>query len=33
MTNFMIYGEYLTFEKLIDRISELQIRVNGISQP
>jgi len=31
MTNYMIYGEYLTFEKLIDRISELQERVNKIA--
>lgn len=31
MTNFMIYGEYLTFGKLIDRISELQERVNKIA--
>lgn len=31
MTNYMIYGEYLTFEKLIDRISELQKRVNKIA--
>lgn len=30
MTNFMIYGDYLTFEKLINRISELQKRVNKI---
>lgn len=32
MTNFMIYGEYLSFEKLINRINELQTRVNEISQ-
>ena len=31
MTNYMIYGEYLTFEKLINRISELQERVNKIA--
>ena len=31
MTNYMIYGEYLNFEKLIDRISELQRRVNKIA--
>jgi hypothetical protein len=31
MTNYMIYGEYLTFEKIIDRISELQERVNKIA--
>ena len=30
MTNYMIYGDYLTFEKLIDKISELQERVNKI---
>lgn len=33
MTKFMIYGEPLTFEKLIKRLSELQARINGISQP
>jgi Nucleotidyl transferase AbiEii toxin, Type IV TA system len=32
MTNFMIYGEYLTFKKLMNRINELQTRVNEISQ-
>lgn len=31
MTNYMIYGGYLTFEKLINRISELQERVNKIA--
>lgn len=31
MTNYMIYGDYLTFEKLINRISELQERVNKIA--
>jgi len=33
MTKFMIYGEVLTFDKLIKRISELQTRINEISQP
>jgi hypothetical protein len=28
----MIYGEYLTFKKLMNRINELQTRVNEISQ-
>lgn len=32
MTNFMIYGNSLTFKKMIERISELQKRINGISQ-
>ncbi|WP_445737046.1 hypothetical protein [Mariniflexile sp.] len=32
MTDFMIYGESLTFGKLIERISELQKRINQISQ-
>lgn len=32
MTKFMIYGEALTFDGLIKRISELQTRINGISQ-
>jgi predicted nucleotidyltransferase component of viral defense system len=32
MTNFMIYGEYLSFEKLMNRMNELQTRVNEISQ-
>jgi hypothetical protein len=32
MTKFMIYGEVLTFDKLIKRISELQTRINEISQ-
>tara|TARA_R110002094_G_scaffold12700_1_gene22815 strand:- start:406 stop:1413 length:1008 start_codon:yes stop_codon:yes gene_type:complete len=32
MTDFMIYGESLTFGKLIERISELQTRINRISQ-
>ena len=31
MTNYMIYGDYLTFEQLINRISELQDRVNKIA--
>ena len=31
MTNYMIYGDYLTFEKLMNRISELQERVNKIA--
>lgn len=33
MTKFMIYGEALTFDKLVKNILELQTRVNGISQP
>jgi len=33
MTKFMIYGEVLTFDNLIKRISELQTRINEISQP
>ena len=33
MTKFMIYGEALTFDKLIERISELQTRINEITQP
>ena len=32
MTKFMIYGETLTFDGLIKKISELQIRINGITQ-
>lgn len=32
MTNFMIYGNALSFEKLIKRILELQNRINGKSQ-
>ncbi len=32
MTKFMIYGEVLTFERLVKRISELQTRINVISQ-
>jgi hypothetical protein len=31
MTKFMIYGEALTFDRLITRISELQTRVNNLS--
>ncbi len=31
MMNFMIYGEALSFEKLIKRIAELQKKINGIS--
>jgi predicted nucleotidyltransferase component of viral defense system len=30
MTKFMIYGEVLTFDRLIKRISELQTRINEI---
>ncbi len=30
MTQYMIYGNLLTFDKLINRISELQKRINGI---
>ncbi len=30
MTKFMIYGDSLTFDGLIKRITELQMRVNGI---
>jgi hypothetical protein len=33
MTKFMIYGEALTFDRLVKRISELQKRINEISQP
>jgi hypothetical protein len=33
MTKFMIYGEALTFDRLVKRISELQTRINEISQP
>ena len=33
MTKFMIYGEALTFDKLLKRISELQTRINEIIQP
>ena len=32
MTNFMIYGESLTFSTLIKKIAELQMRINKISQ-
>ncbi|UCS94304.1 nucleotidyl transferase AbiEii/AbiGii toxin family protein [Echinicola marina] len=32
MTKFMIYGEPLTFEKLIKRLTELQKRINRIGQ-
>lgn len=32
MTNFMIYGNSLIFKKIIERISELQKRINEISQ-
>lgn len=31
MTKFMIYGEALTFDRLVKRISELQTRINEIS--
>ncbi len=31
MTKFMIYGDYLTFDKLIKRIFELQARINKIT--
>jgi hypothetical protein len=30
MTKFMIYGEALTFDRLVKRISELQTRINQI---
>ena len=30
MTKFMIYGEFLKFEKLITRIIELQTRINNL---
>jgi hypothetical protein len=30
MTRFMIYGEALTFERLVNRISELQTRINHL---
>jgi len=30
MTKFMIYGEALTFDRLVKRISELQKRINEI---
>lgn len=33
MTQYMIYGNLLTFDKLITRISELQKRINAISRP
>ena len=33
MTKFMIYGEALTFDRLVKRISELQTRINEICQP
>jgi hypothetical protein len=33
MTKFMIYGEALTFDRLVKRISELQTRINDISFP
>jgi hypothetical protein len=33
MTKFMIYGEVLTFGRLVSRISELQTRINEMSQP
>lgn len=33
MAKFMIYGEALTFDRLVKRISELQITINEISQP
>ena len=33
MTKFMIYGEALTFDRLVKRISELQNRINEISHP
>jgi Nucleotidyl transferase AbiEii toxin, Type IV TA system len=33
MTSFMIYGEPLNFDHLMQRILELQTRINGISQP
>ena len=33
MTKFMIYGEALTFDRLVKRILELQTRINEISQP
>lgn len=32
MTKFMIYGEALSFDRLIKRISELQTRINGITK-
>lgn len=31
MTNFMIYGNSIIFRKMIERISELQKRINGIN--
>lgn len=33
MTKFMIYGEVLTFDRLIKKVSELQTRINEINQP
>lgn len=33
MTKFMIYGSPLTFKDLIKKVTELQSRINGISQP
>lgn len=32
MTQYMIYGSYLTFNKLLSRISQLQKRINEISR-
>jgi hypothetical protein len=32
MTSFMIYGEPLNFDHLMQRILALQTRINGISQ-
>jgi hypothetical protein len=32
MAKFMIYGEALTFDRLVKRISDLQIKINEISQ-
>jgi len=33
MTKFMIYGQVLTFDRLVKRISELQTRIHEISRP
>jgi hypothetical protein len=33
MSSFMIYGEALKFDQLMKRVLELQIRINGITQP